>query len=65
MPDISMCKGDGCELKDTCYRYLVKPSKFQSYFDPPKKGKECVSYWEVEPSPFKDIKEEAKWWDEG
>ena len=32
MPDISMCSGEGCRLKDRCYRYLAKPDKhWQSY----------------------------------
>ena len=32
MPDITMCKGVGCEAKITCYRYTAKPSYMQSYF---------------------------------
>jgi hypothetical protein len=33
MPDITMCKGKGCEAKFTCYRFTAKPNKFmQSYF---------------------------------
>lgn len=32
MADITMCKGEGCELKYTCYRYTAKPSIRQSYF---------------------------------
>ena len=37
MPDISMCSGQNCPLKETCYRYKATPSKFrQSYFmNPP------------------------------
>ena len=32
MPDITMCKGDGCEAKNTCYRFTAIPSMRQSYF---------------------------------
>lgn len=32
MPDITMCKGVGCEAKHTCYRFTAKPSYMQSYF---------------------------------
>lgn len=43
MPDISMCTGNGCTLKENCYRYTAKPSEFrQSYFStPPFKDGEC------------------------
>ena len=33
MPDITMCKGEGCEARVTCYRFTAKPSKYQSYFN--------------------------------
>ncbi len=32
MPDITMCEGDGCETKNTCYRFTAIPSMRQSYF---------------------------------
>ena len=33
MPDITMCKGVGCEAKETCFRYTAKPNEYrQSYF---------------------------------
>ncbi len=33
MPDIAMCKGEGCPLKQQCYRYRAIPSDWrQSYF---------------------------------
>ena len=32
MPDITMCKGVGCEAKETCYRYTAEPSYMQSCF---------------------------------
>ena len=33
MPDISMCNGNGCSKKDSCYRVKATPSKYQSYSD--------------------------------
>ena len=29
MPDITMCKGDNCELKNECYRHKAEPSDFR------------------------------------
>lgn len=50
MPDISMCEGQGCPLKDTCYRHTATPSSYlQAYFcDPPydKEEKTCTFYWD-------------------
>ena len=31
MSDISMCNGDECSKKDSCYRVKATPSKYQSY----------------------------------
>jgi len=48
MPDITMCSGKLCRLKNTCYRYLAEPDKYhQSYYlKPPKTaGGKCVEYW--------------------
>ena len=36
MPDITMCKGDGCPLKEHCHRYKATPDElYQSYFTYP------------------------------
>ena len=36
MPDIAKCYGEGCPLKEKCYRYTSKPSEYrQAYFTPP------------------------------
>ena len=33
MPDITMCEGKGCLMRDECYRYTATPYEFnQSYF---------------------------------
>lgn len=52
MPDITMCKGGECPLKDTCYRHTAKPySVGQSWFEPPYDKDDvvpCLSYLEDE-----------------
>lgn len=48
MPDISMCTGEGCPRKETCYRFTAKPSELrQSYFmkAPIKEDNTCEYYW--------------------
>lgn len=32
MPDITMCRGQGCNLKEWCYRYKAIPDEFWQYF---------------------------------
>ena len=33
MADITMCTGEGCEARVTCYRFTAKPNEYrQSYF---------------------------------
>lgn len=33
MPDITMCAGDNCPKKDTCYRSMAVPNPYrQAYF---------------------------------
>ena len=50
MTDITMCSGENCPVKKTCYRFKAKPNELhQSYFlDPPfdKEEKKCDYYWE-------------------
>ena len=53
MPDVTLCPGGNCPMKETCYRYKAKPNDpWQSYFTklPLKiiEGKvECEFYWEL------------------
>lgn len=51
MPDISMCKGDECPIKESCYRFTAKPSEYtQSWFvDVPysKVMERCDYHWNV------------------
>lgn len=49
MPDVTMCEGTGCPLRDSCYRYTATPSDFrQSYFTEKPyddDSGECDYYW--------------------
>ncbi len=46
MPDITMCSGEKCPLKQICYRYTAKPSEPQSYFvKAPVLGGTCEYFW--------------------
>ena len=46
MPDITMCKGEGCPIKNNCYRHIAKPSEYQSYFEEsPFDGERCEMFW--------------------
>lgn len=58
MPDITMCTGEKCPLKQICYRYTAKPSRFQSYFveSPVDDDGECKYFWKDEVSSKTDEK---------
>lgn len=50
MPDISKCSNEDCPLKESCYRYKVKPNPFrQAYttYEPNKDGKTCNHFIEI------------------
>ena len=52
MADITCCSGNGCPLKESCYRFTAPKSLvWQSYFTEPPiiKGEEitCNYYWEI------------------
>ena len=32
MPDITMCVGTGCPLRETCYRYMAEPNEYRQSF---------------------------------
>ena len=48
MADISKCSGEGCSLKNRCYRFTVKSSTYQSFFSTPpnRKPYKCSYFWE-------------------
>ena len=48
MPDMTMCSGVECPLKETCYRYKAVPGFMQSHFaEVPYNSDEqkCEYYW--------------------
>lgn len=47
--DICQCSGEGCPMKDRCWRYLTPADKYQSYFVevPIDTHGKCKYYWEV------------------
>jgi len=49
MPDIAMCQGNECPLKETCYRYKAEPSKYrQSYLaESPFYNRHCNYYIQI------------------
>lgn len=48
MADITKCKGTDCPLKEKCYRYKAKDSRYwQSYMiEVPYKDGECEYFWD-------------------
>lgn len=51
MPDISMCDGGNCPLKEQCYRYPAKPNpQWQSYMKAPLDAArgDCPYFWPME-----------------
>jgi len=52
VPDITMCDGANCSVKNECYRYRAVPCEFrQAYFlNLPDKGKDCDHFWKIEQS---------------
>ena len=46
MADITMCSGEGCDMKLDCYRHTANQSGWQSWFSvvPIKDGK-CDMFW--------------------
>lgn len=50
--DICKCTGEGCQKKQSCYRYTAEASYYQSYFEtPPNKDGQCDHYWKVSEEP--------------
>ena len=46
MTDITKCTGEGCPLKETCYRFTAPAEMYQSFFmDSPIKDGKCEYYW--------------------
>lgn len=60
MSDISMCSGEGCLLKEKCFRFKAEPNPYsQSYFkEPPFNPTEsdeqpsCDYFWGIKYKPY-------------
>ena len=49
MSDISKCSGEGCPLREACYRFTAPTSEYhQSWIAPPYKNGECEIEWRKE-----------------
>ena len=47
MADITKCRGDGCPLKEQCYRYTARDDSYQYYFtEVPFREGRCDMYWD-------------------
>lgn len=48
MPDIAMCNGDDCPVKENCWRYMAPANRWQSYFAAPPCNEEgCEYFWDM------------------
>lgn len=48
MPDIAMCNGDECPVKENCWRYMAPANRWQSYFAaPPCTEDGCEYFWDM------------------
>jgi len=64
MADIAMCYGEGCPLRQTCYRYRAEPDWRQGYADYDRQrlasGEPgCDHYWALEPGQSLSVLEES------
>lgn len=51
MPDITMCEGTSCPLRENCYRKRAVPTpNWQSYFAsaPVDKEGNCTYFWKID-----------------
>lgn len=47
MAEIAMCRGDGCPLKDMCYRHTAEKDPYRQmyYTKTPYENGKCKQYW--------------------
>lgn len=43
--DITKCNGEGCPIKEQCYRYTTPAHPHQSWMAPPWNGRDCDYFW--------------------
>lgn len=57
MPDYTLCKGINCDVRDRCFRFRAKPSRYQSYFvTTPGINKGCVYFMSLQNWPISMLK---------
>lgn len=48
MNDIAKCKGQDCDKKETCYRFLIRDGgKYQNWILTNNKDNKCIYYWQI------------------
>jgi len=48
MADIAMCQGDGCPVKEDCWRYMAPTGIWQTYLaTPPYTEEGCEYFWDM------------------
>jgi hypothetical protein len=64
MPDITMCNGEGCPLKENCYRFTATPSEYsQSYFIEIPYDNEyerCEHHWKMSSKVYQKLDNKSK-----
>jgi hypothetical protein len=62
MSDIVKCEGEGCPIREKCYRYTANDSKYQYYFkNSPFKYDFCGKFISAEEEEDEDIKKIVSW----
>ncbi|MBO6179436.1 MAG: hypothetical protein J6O04_09695 [Selenomonadaceae bacterium] len=61
MADITMCRGENCDVREKCYRYTAPVSRYwQSVFAETPTGKPCEHFWDN--AVMFNGKEAGIWW---
>jgi len=48
MADITMCPGENCSVRESCYRFCAKPGDMQSCMETPDdRGPDCSQFLSV------------------
>ena len=52
MPDITMCSGSNCPIKEACWRHTAVPNEYRQAFfmNPPfdHEANDCEMFWKIE-----------------
>lgn len=47
MNDIAKCEGKGCDLRETCWRYVAESGEWQTWNNFHADPKPCKAYWPI------------------